>query len=120
MPRPTILVVDDDDDLRGSLCDLLVEHGFEALPARHGEEALELLRARRDVRAIVLDITMPVMNGATFRGTQLADESMAAVPLIVLTGRDDIAPLAQAMKPAACLRKPFAVDELLRVLNAYR
>lgn len=120
MPRPTILVVDDDDALRDELCDLLTEHGFEALPALNGEEALRVLRARRDIRAIISDVGMPVMNGATFRGTQLADEDIAAVPLIVLTGRDDIAALALAMKPAAFLRKPFAVDELLRVLDPYR
>ncbi|MDB4990155.1 MAG: hypothetical protein JWN04_5333, partial [Myxococcaceae bacterium] len=77
----------------------------------------ELLRSERDVRAIVLDVRMPVMNGATFRGAQLADEAIAAIPLVVLTGRDDVAQLANAMEATAYLRKPVIEDELLHLLQ---
>jgi len=60
------------------------------------------------------------MNGATFRGEQLADPALASIPLILLSGRDDIDFMANALGAAACLRKPLVGDALLRVLERYR
>lgn len=119
--RPTIMVVEDDGDIREAVCDLLRGDGFDVVTAENGKEALHKLRENPSaVRAIVLDLVMPVMNGATFRGEQLGDPAIAAIPLIMLTGRDDFAPLANALEVAACIRKPFTDEELLRVVNRYR
>jgi CheY-like chemotaxis protein len=120
LPKPLILVVEDDSDLRTALDDLLRDEGYDVLTASHGEEGLSLLREHPHVRAIVLDVAMPVMNGATFRGEQLADERIASVPLILLSGRDDIAPLASALGAAVCIRKPLASEALLEALARYR
>jgi len=117
---PTFMIVEDDADIREAVCELLHAQGFATLSAENGQDALVLLRKQPDVRAIVLDVTMPVMNGATFRGEQLADPSIAAIPLILLTGREDSAPIARALGAAACVQKPFAPNDLLRVLADYR
>jgi two-component system, chemotaxis family, chemotaxis protein CheY len=118
--KPTILVVEDDHDIRDAVTDLLRSHDYEVLQAEHGEEALRLLERNPHVRAIVLDVVMPVMNGATFRGEQLAKPELAQIPLILLTGRDDSSPLARALGAAACLQKPFAGEDLLRIVERYR
>ena len=118
--KPCIAVVEDDDDLREAISDLLRDGGFDVLMSSNGKDALTLLRNNPHVRAIVLDVMMPVMNGATFRGEQLADPAIAAIPLVLLTGRDDSAPIASMLGAVACLQKPLAADALMRVLEPYR
>jgi CheY-like chemotaxis protein len=117
--RPTIMVVEDDDDLREELAELLCAHGFAVVSAENGAVALRALRQNADVRAIVLDVGMPVMNGATFRGEQLEDSGLASIPVVLLTGRDDITPLSMALGAAACVRKPD-VGALVQAVEHYR
>jgi CheY-like chemotaxis protein len=114
------MIVEDDADIREAVSELLHAHGLATLCAENGQDALALLRSQPNVRAIVLDVTMPVMNGATFRGEQLADPTLADIPLILLTGREDSAPIARALGAAACVQKPFSPNDLLRVLADYR
>jgi CheY-like chemotaxis protein len=114
-----IMIVEDDDDLRDELSELLRSDGFEVSAAKHGREALELLRSDLTVRAIVLDVAMPVMNGATFRGEQLRDPQLAGIPVILLTGRQDMGTLARTLGVQQAIAKPCA-DSLLQALGAYR
>ena len=62
--RPRILVVDDDDDVRRILTDLLDVEGFEVVEATNGVDALQRLAERPDFGAIVSDSKMPEMDGA--------------------------------------------------------
>ena len=114
-----ILVVEDDDDLREELRELLVGRGFEVILAENGEAGLAALRANANIRAIVLDVAMPVMNGATFRGEQLADPAVAEIPVVLLSGRDDLRAIGRALGAIACVRKPCS-DELVRTLEQCR
>jgi len=114
------MVVEDDDDTREALSDLLREHDYDVVAVENGRDALAQLRATPRVQAIVVDVEMPVMNGATFRGEQLSDPELASIPLVLLTGRDDIKALSMALSAAACLRKPIVGDALIRVLDRYR
>lgn len=118
--KPKVLIVEDDSELRDEISDLLETEGFETIVAHNGQEALSRLRDHHDVRAIVLDLVMPVMNGATFRGEQLADPRIAAIPLILLTGREDSQPIAKALEANRCLQKPFSGEALLQVLSEFR
>jgi CheY-like chemotaxis protein len=115
-----IMVVDDDQDFNDAISALLRAHHFEVLSFSNGADALSALRTRADVRAIVLDVTMPIMNGASFRGEQLADPVLASIPLVLVTARSDWGPIATALQPAACLRKPIQADDLLSVLEQFR
>jgi CheY-like chemotaxis protein len=114
------MIVEDDRDIREAVIELLGDNGFATLSAENGKDALAQLQRQPDVRAIILDVTMPVMNGATFRGEQLSDPTIASIPLILLTGREDSAPIARALGAVACLQKPFSPEALLRVLVEYR
>ncbi|MDB4986644.1 MAG: chemotaxis protein CheY [Myxococcaceae bacterium] len=118
--RSSILVVEDDADLQEAMAELLQEHGFAVLVASNGREGLAKLREHSGVRAILLDVEMPVMCGATFRGEQQEDPAIASVPLVVLTGREDYVPLARSMSADAWVQKPFTPEALLRVVDRYR
>jgi CheY-like chemotaxis protein len=81
------LVVEDDDELREVLTEVLSDAGFDAWGAQNGADALDLLRAslrdgRRLPDVILLDLMMPVMDGRRFREVQRADPSLAQVPLL--------------------------------------
>ena len=118
--KPTILVVEDDEDIREAISDLLRDNGFEVVCSENGVDALALLRRTPHVRLILLDVMMPVMNGATFRGEQLADPAIADIPLVLLTGRQDSAPIASMLGATACLQKPLTDDALLHICEQFR
>lgn len=84
-----ILVVDDDDDLRASICEALEAEGYQSVGARNGEEALTTLRRRPKIDLVLLDLMMPVMSGHEFRKAQLADPDLARLPVVPMTATWD-------------------------------
>jgi CheY-like chemotaxis protein len=85
----TVLVVDDDDNLRETICDMLVGEGYKALAACNGQEALSVLRANAPPCLILLDLMMPVMNGWEFLDAQIKDPVLALIPVVVLSASHD-------------------------------
>jgi CheY-like chemotaxis protein len=81
----TILVVDDDADLREALRDVLSEEGYAVVLASNGREALGLLPSLKRPCGIVLDIAMPVMNGTEFYDAMSGLPAFADIPVVVLT-----------------------------------
>ena len=65
-PGKTILIVEDDSDVRESLAVFLEGEGYSVVEAEHGKEALRCLRSSTDFCLILLDLFMPVMNGWRF------------------------------------------------------
>ena len=116
----TVLVVEDDLDIRQALMEILEDHGFTALGARDGAEALGLLsRATELPCLILLDLMMPVMDGATFRETQRSDPRLASIPVVVLSAHRDLQAQAGSLDAVSILRKPPSLRELVSVLQAH-
>jgi CheY-like chemotaxis protein len=114
--RPTVLVVEDDDDTCDLLASSLCRAGYSVQTASNGAEALELLHASTpDV--ILLDIEMPVMDGAEFRQAQRRDRRLLDIPTIVMTGSAYEPQLDLAV--AHTIRKPFRTNDLLTLLAGY-
>lgn len=88
----TILVVDDDADLRESLGDVLRHEGYAVALACNGKEALDLLPGLKRPCGIVLDMAMPVMNGVEFYQAMSAAPALADIPVVVLTCDPSLAP----------------------------
>ena len=88
----TVLVVDDDADLRDSLADLLRDEGYAVTLASNGREALDLLPGLQRPCGIVLDIDMPVMNGRQFYQAMRAVPAWADIPIVVLSCEPSQAP----------------------------
>jgi CheY-like chemotaxis protein len=80
-----VLLVEDDPDVRDATGDLLECEGFGVVFAGDGREALDLLHAGLKPSVIVLDLTMPVMDGWDFRAAQLADRDLKDIPVIVVS-----------------------------------
>lgn len=83
-PGQYILVVDDDDDFRETLCEVLVEAGYPVQQAENGEVALQ--RAREELPGIVLlDLKMPVLDGWGVMERMRKDARSAGVPILILS-----------------------------------
>jgi CheY-like chemotaxis protein len=119
MMSSVVLVVDDDRDIRDSLVELLVDHGYRALGASNGREALELLRSGGDQPCLILlDLMMPVMDGREFREEQLKNPAWTAIPVIVISAYNDVADQARALA-VDHLRKPLAMRPLMDAVRRY-
>ena len=117
----SILVIDDDPDVRLSLTSTLEEEGFAVMSAAHGLDALELLRSRGGaVNLVLLDLMMPVMNGFQFRRKQREDPALASIPVLLLSGGNYIAEAAAVIDAAGYVRKPVDLHDLLAVVERTR
>jgi CheY-like chemotaxis protein len=114
VPRaPTVLVVDDDGDIRDALCLVLEHNGYRALAAANGEEAIRRLRSDGAVDLILLDMMMPVMDGWGFRLSQPEGPAFVEIPVIVLTGDGRASAKAAAIGAVGYLKKPLDLGDLL-------
>jgi CheY-like chemotaxis protein len=112
-----VLVVEDDEQLRQSICTLLEDAGYTSRPAENGEIALERAREERPC-VILLDLMMPIMNGWEFRSEQLRDPKLSSIPVVIMTADGRAAEKARTLH-ADYLRKPIHLDALLELVNDY-
>jgi CheY-like chemotaxis protein len=110
-----VLIVEDDEDLRDMMAQMLTIEGFTAATAANGREALEYLHSTGKPNVILLDLMMPVMDGWEFRRQQKADPDLAPVPVIVLSALDP--PRAATVDADAFLKKPLDFDRLLELVR---
>lgn len=113
----TILVVDDDEDIRDALVDLLGDEGYSAVGMANGSEALTWLRSERRPCAILLDWMMPVMDGETFLREQERDPELAQIPVIIITAAGNARILDLKGRPL--VQKPIEVDKLMGVVQVH-
>lgn len=112
-----VLIVEDNDDLRALLGEVLDDAGFEVLAVSNGAEALQATREWQP-DAIVLDLMMPVMDGPAFLRARLRVPWLASVPVLVLTAHPYHQRVLDGLGPTAVLRKPYDLDELLSAVQA--
>jgi DNA-binding response OmpR family regulator len=113
--RSLILIVEDDDSSREGLAAFLLMSQFRVLTAREGKEGLALAR-QNCPKLILLDINMPTMDGFAFRAAQRADRAIGAVPVIVISGRHDVAAMAEKLGAHAWLQKPIDPSQVLAAI----
>lgn len=114
----TILVVEDDVDIREAVTELLEGAGFKVRAAQNGLDALARLRQLPRPSVILLDLLMPIMNGWEFRRAQLRDGSVRNIPTVLATasGVSD-ATLHADFEGVTIMPKPWIPGELLAVLR---
>jgi CheY-like chemotaxis protein len=108
----TVLVVDDEPDIRESLRDALEDEGYDVVTAANGREALTVLPGLPRPLAMILDIIMPVMSGAELYTALQADPQLASIPVVVSTSDPSRAPAGVLL-----MRKPIDLDRLLAVIE---
>ena len=115
----SILVIDDDPDIRSSLFDILGEEGYRVAGARNGREALDYLKNQTRPSLILLDMMMPEMDGWRFRREQQKLPELADIPVVVLSAHGNVRDAALALGAADYLRKPLRIDSLLEIAERY-
>jgi CheY-like chemotaxis protein len=114
-----ILVVDDDLDIRREVSEILREEGVEVTTARHGSEALHVLRGSVPPSVILLDLMMPGTDGWQFRRAQLADPALAGVPVVVFSSFSNGPRNVADLRVSGFITKPFTIGQLLTALKKY-
>ena len=116
----TVLVVEDDPDVRESLTEVLADSNYATVAVSNGKEALDHLRSGGATTCVILlDIMMPIMDGRQFRHIQRADPELGQIPVVILTAHADISEAAATLQAAAYLRKPVQLRALLDVVHKY-
>jgi CheY-like chemotaxis protein len=115
-----VLVVDDDVDIRDTIQDILQLSGYAVMQADNGFSALEYLRSAKELPCLILlDLTMPQMDGAEFREEQLKSRELAEIPVIVLTADGNTEQQAQTLHAARVMRKPITLRALLDAVKQH-
>lgn len=113
----SILIIEDDEDIRESLKNILEMEGYEVHAAKNGKEGLELLRNIPAPGIIFLDLMMPVMSGWDFLEARKKDgNSFGEVPVYVLTAVHN--PM-QIPKANGTIRKPIELENLLEIVREF-
>ncbi|MET0594658.1 MAG: response regulator [Polyangiaceae bacterium] len=113
-----ILIVEDDDDIREALTQILELEGYVVREAVNGREALELTAKGPTPDLILLDLMMPVMDGWQFRAEQLKDPVLSKVPVVVISADAGVHEKVTTFGAAAVLPKPISLDRLLRAVES--
>jgi CheY-like chemotaxis protein len=113
MPNP-ILLVEDDENTRTALADVLEMKGYAVAQASLGAEALDYLRAGKPACLIILDMTLPDMSGADVHAELRRDSALSKIPVIVFSGYENDGRLTDVV---AYVRKGIDPDDLLRVVD---
>ena len=111
-----VLVVDDNRSVREPLVVLLEGRGFSARGVGNGREALQMLRGGFDACLILLDLTMPIMDGWTFRTVQQGEPKLAGIPIVVLTALTDPKKAAEELGAVAGFSKPLDLEHLMHLV----
>jgi DNA-binding response OmpR family regulator len=111
--KRTVLLIEDAESLRETLCDLLQADGFHMRGFRDGASALEA-SAEKDFHIIIIDYSLPDMNGA-----DVTKRLRARFPTAIIIGisLNDRSGAFLAAGANAFLQKPFEYDELVRLMN---
>jgi CheY-like chemotaxis protein len=113
---PTVLVAEDDDDTRLSIVELLEDHGYRVIAARHGREAHDYLRTGQRAECMVMDLWMPEMDGWAL-AAEMKGGALPYIPTIVVTAAEPHLGYPSPM----VIRKPFdalALLDLVRIMSA--
>ncbi len=113
----TVLVADDDEQIRSLVWEILAQEGYRVLPARNGHEALEVLGRHGDgIDVLLADVVMPRLGGR-----DLAKRACALLPhlrVLFVSGYGDNLDFQADFPEAAVLEKPFRAEQLIDVLSA--
>ncbi len=110
----SVLVVDDETDIREAVSEVLSEEGFEVAGASDGCEALKKARALHP-SVVLLDLMMPRMNGWEFFAACRGDPELAAIPVIVLSALGRVS----GLDAAGYIQKPFDLEQLVTAVRRY-
>ncbi len=114
--KKTILVIEDEKEIRSTLKEFLEFEDYDVLTAENGQVALEVLKKSPVPHLILLDMKMPVMNGWQFAGEYLKVYNRTS-PIVVITAAADAEQRAKDIDAVGWISKPFNLDILLQKIK---
>jgi len=112
----SILLVDDNEEIRSAVSELLEDEGYRVATAVNGKEALDVLKRGPLPRLILLDLMMPVMDGWQFLAVRRADPALSRIPVVILSAFAHSADRVAGV--TAILSKPLDPDLLLKLVRS--
>jgi len=113
----SILIVEDDEEIRWTLRELLEFEGYHVECASNGKQGLELLPQLATPCLILLDLMMPVMDGWEFLKLKKQDVQLAPIPVVVVTALGDQE--LEKYDAKKVIKKPIQFETLLKVVHEY-
>lgn len=111
-----VLVVDDEFGVAEVLQFILEEEGYRVLTAINGKQALATMAGEKpDV--VILDFMMPLLDGPGVLAAMQADETLAGIPVIMMSSLDEATVARRCGPHRGFLRKPFRIEEVLAVVG---
>ncbi len=114
-PRPCVMIVEDDADVRDSISDALEAEGYRVYAAADGAEALRMLAQVPTPSLILLDLMMPVMDGWELLGRLKQDARLAEVPVAIVSASNENRP-----REMRFIRKPINLVTLIETVEELR
>ena len=116
LPRwqKTVLIVEDDFDLRHIFADTLSLAGFRVLEAVDGVAALQIIE-NNPPHLVILDLTLPMLDGLSVRAEMASHGNTRDIPVVVVTGRSG--DLDQKLRDDCVLRKPVTPERLVATVR---
>jgi two-component system chemotaxis response regulator CheY len=111
----SVLVVEDHDDIRDAIGELLEDEGYEIALAQNGEHALELLTTVARPCLLLVDLIMPQMDGWQLLGALSRDDRFATIPVVIMSAASD----ASEATGYATVKKPVDFEILLRIVREH-
>jgi CheY-like chemotaxis protein len=115
-----ILVVEDDATMQKMALKILRSRGFRSELARNGKEALAMA-AKLQPGLILMDLSLPEMNGWEATRALKADPALAQIPVVAITAHAMVGDRETAIAAGCseCLTKPYELDELISLVERY-
>jgi CheY-like chemotaxis protein len=112
---PTVLVIEDESDLREMMREALELNGYAVVTAVDGQDALDKISGIENLGLVILDLLMPVMNGWDFVERMRQRDELASVPVVVHSS----APSPAIPGVTRILQKPLLFERLISVVSEY-
>jgi CheY-like chemotaxis protein len=114
-----ILLVEDDEDIRTDVQEMLEISGYPTVTATDGADALRKLEGSPQPALIVLDLMMPVMDGWQLRQALREQPALAEIPIVVLSGAAGVHHEARELGAVGYFTKPFSMRSLLETIERH-
>ncbi len=110
----SVLVVDDESDIREAVTELLADEGYQVMNAGDGAEALRKARAFHP-SIVLLDLMMPGMSGWEFCAERKGDPDLRQIPVVVVSALGRV----PGIEASGYLQKPFGLADLLSAVKTH-